>query len=151
MTVAGDEELKEVYCPMVPEHKKSWVEGLRSGNYKQGRGHLRQSNGEDVFCCLGVLQDIVHPDDWVEPNVFGSDDAKLWQVPEVDMYDDADDPSLSDGEIQEKLMDATNFDSEAMHILITMNDGEYPSGGMGQPKVNMKTFEQIADAIEGQL
>lgn len=32
-----------------------WVEALRSGKYKQGRGLLK---GEVGFCCLGVLCDI---------------------------------------------------------------------------------------------
>lgn len=40
---------------MNPEAKAKWIEALRSGKYKQGRGALR--NG-DTFCCLGVLCDI---------------------------------------------------------------------------------------------
>ena len=35
--------------------KVRWVERLRSGGDKQGRGALRQDN---AFCCLGVLCDI---------------------------------------------------------------------------------------------
>ncbi len=31
---------------------KQWVAALRSGQYKQGTGQLRQG---DKFCCLGVL------------------------------------------------------------------------------------------------
>lgn len=37
------------------EHRKLWVEALRSGKYRQGEGALRS---EDKFCCLGVLADI---------------------------------------------------------------------------------------------
>lgn len=33
-----------------------WVVALRSGTYKQGRGRLRNANGE--YCCLGVLCEI---------------------------------------------------------------------------------------------
>lgn len=40
---------------MNPEIKAKWLAALRSGEYKQGRGELR--NG-DSFCCLGVLCDL---------------------------------------------------------------------------------------------
>lgn len=35
---------------------KQWVEALRNGKYSQGRKALR--NGNNEFCCLGVLCDI---------------------------------------------------------------------------------------------
>lgn len=35
--------------------KKRWLKALRSGEYKQGVGYLK--NG-DEFCCLGVLCDL---------------------------------------------------------------------------------------------
>ena len=41
---------------MDQEIKIKWVEALKSGKYKQGRGQLRSLNNE--FCCLGVLADI---------------------------------------------------------------------------------------------
>lgn len=46
--------------PMKPEIKELWVEALRSGEYEQGRGRLTQWNqdGDEMFCCLGVLCDI---------------------------------------------------------------------------------------------
>jgi len=46
------------------EAVKKWVEALRSGNYKQGKGALRVTQGrelspsEDRFCCLGVACDL---------------------------------------------------------------------------------------------
>ena len=42
---------------MNKEWKKKWIAALRSGEYKQGRKVLRNSN--DEFCCLGVLCDLV--------------------------------------------------------------------------------------------
>ena len=42
--------------------KEEWVSALRSGKYKQGRGYLR--NKEDLYCCLGVLCNIINPDKW---------------------------------------------------------------------------------------
>lgn len=35
--------------------KQRWIEALRSGQYKQGEGCLREA---DKYCCLGVLTDL---------------------------------------------------------------------------------------------
>lgn len=49
---------------MKPEVRKSWCKALRSGEYTQGRGSMRDVViGEDglscdVYCCLGVLTDL---------------------------------------------------------------------------------------------
>ena len=42
--------------------KGRWIAALRSGKYKQHPGVLR--SGENEFCCLGVLCDVVDPDGW---------------------------------------------------------------------------------------
>lgn len=48
------------------EAVKKWVEALRSGNYKQGKGALRATQRinpqEDKFCCLGVACDLAERD-----------------------------------------------------------------------------------------
>ena len=53
--------------------RKQWVAALRSGKYKQGDGKLRQleldketcePTGNEQFCCLGVLCDLVEPNQW---------------------------------------------------------------------------------------
>jgi hypothetical protein len=41
--------------------KARWIKALRSGEYKQGFGHLRKG---DCFCANGVLADIVDPKGW---------------------------------------------------------------------------------------
>ncbi len=40
--------------------KHLWLDALRSGEYKQGKGSLRDTddNGEHSYCCLGVLCDL---------------------------------------------------------------------------------------------
>ncbi len=39
--------------------KAKWVEALRSGEYKQGKGVLRGSDmTKPTYCCLGVLCDV---------------------------------------------------------------------------------------------
>lgn len=36
--------------------KQQWVAALKSGEFKQGEGALRRTDGDGVsFCCLGVL------------------------------------------------------------------------------------------------
>lgn len=40
---------------MDPTIKAEWVRRLRSGDYRQGRRHLRQGNS---YCCLGVLAEM---------------------------------------------------------------------------------------------
>jgi hypothetical protein len=51
---------------MNKEYKQKWVEALRSGEYKQGKGVLRSKS--DEYCCLGVLCDIVDPEGWTTPD-----------------------------------------------------------------------------------
>ena len=41
---------------MKPEIKAAWLAALRSGEYRQTTGTLRDSAG--AFCCLGVLCDL---------------------------------------------------------------------------------------------
>ena len=51
---------------MNQEIKKKWLNALRSGDYKQGRDVLRRvgRDGEDRWCCLGVLCDIIDKKGW---------------------------------------------------------------------------------------
>lgn len=59
-----------------PEVKAKWLEALRSGRYQQGRSYLHTASpdGEDRFCCLGVLCDLAANDGIVRTSV-GHDDA----------------------------------------------------------------------------
>jgi len=47
---------------MSPELKVGWVAALRSDEYEQGRGGLRDSEGG--HCCIGVLADLIDPNGW---------------------------------------------------------------------------------------
>ncbi len=42
---------------MDPKWKAKWLVALRSGEFKQGTGRLRNDKGE--YCCLGVLCEII--------------------------------------------------------------------------------------------
>ena len=48
--------MSEYTLEQMKEHRRLWVEALRSGKYKQGTHALRSS--DDRYCCLGVLCDI---------------------------------------------------------------------------------------------
>lgn len=57
---------------MLNENAKKWVAALRSGEYKQTKQVLRDSNG---FCCLGVACDLYAKrgqcyGSWMEDNTF---------------------------------------------------------------------------------
>jgi hypothetical protein len=103
--------------------KKKWVEALRSGKYKKGRGALKNRGR---YCCLGVLCDI-GPTKWH----YGT--AIL-------------------GKCRSDLTLPTNFrarlkisDSDE-NTLMAMNDG---IGRIGHGQ--RTTFKKIADWIERNL
>lgn len=50
------------------EHRKLWVEALRSGKYRQTDAALRRGDG---FCCLGVACDISGLGEWSDTDVDG--------------------------------------------------------------------------------
>ena len=111
---------------MDAEIKRKWVEALRSGKYAQTKSHLRDEHG---YCCLGVLCDLIAPNDWqsnVEDDVFKHRRANSFPHPEV----------LATAGIEGN----TDCD-EPVHPLWTaahMND-------------DGRTFAEIADYIEGYL
>lgn len=79
---------------MEPELKVRWVEALKSGKYRFGRGCLRALNdqGELEYCPLGVLCEVVEgPEVWVHSwlGKYG------WKTPdgriETQMYADGPD------------------------------------------------------------
>jgi len=48
---------------MKQEVAKTWSEALRSGQYEQCTGYLKQAEGPgNAYCCLGVLCDLYHAD-----------------------------------------------------------------------------------------
>ena len=114
---------------MNPEIKAQWVAALRSGEYKQGRGQLR--NTDDEYCCLGVLCDLAVKagvTEWVfslESTSYGCGayEATVVPPPEVRKWDEH--PGLS-----------YRFSGKS---LIVQND------------FAGKSFLEIADLIEAEL
>lgn len=113
------------------EPKKLWLEALRSGDYKQGKGYLRTNEGH---CCLGVLCEVaiangvpVTREEEQGYHYYDSDCA----MPPAEVMEwaglDVGNPTVLD-------RDNPNFET----TLATMND----SGA---------SFEKIAAVIEEQL
>lgn len=46
------------------KNQQKWIDALRSGKYKQGKGTLKTKNkeGEICYCCLGVAQELFEPE-----------------------------------------------------------------------------------------
>lgn len=108
---------------MDAEIKAKWIEALRSGTYRQGRGKLRSI--DDEFCCLGVLCDLVAPKSWA-------------------LDDDAYAMHGERGALRQSITELTGGLGGAQEsILIEMNDG-----GRDQPR---RSFSEIADYIEEYL
>jgi len=52
-----------------PEVKAQWLAALRSGDYEQGHGIMRTLDNK--FCCLGVLCDVLAPEEWHGTSMLG--------------------------------------------------------------------------------
>jgi hypothetical protein len=118
--------------------KKAWIKALRSGEYKQGHKRLcRTFNGEDLYCCLGVLANECADGYWVSVSdlAFDDDDSITWGF----VRHDGDDDALPEDAIIFSLEKELGIDKRAMSMLAGMND----VGGLD--------FEQIADWIEESL
>lgn len=59
------------------EHRRLWVEALRSGKYQQAKNRLRVANG---FCCLGVACDISGLGEWSGSGFYLYEDDKLLPI-----------------------------------------------------------------------
>lgn len=113
--------------------KAEWVAALRSGEYKQGRGHLRDV--EDNFCCLGVLCNL-HAQH--HPDIAKTHFNKSFYMNEG--------TTLPLAVLQWAGLDSSDPIVDG-HFLSTWNDGLNTS----LRHVDPLNFEQIADLIEKNL
>lgn len=113
---------------MIPEQievRRRWIAALRSGKYKQGRRGLRIIYGDnELWCCLGVLCDVVAPENWVSSGQFYQAYQHLEGFSAL--------PTTA-------ILESAGIDQFELNRLIQMNDG------LG------RTFEQIADFLERRL
>lgn len=122
---------------MDKELKEKWVAALRSGKYKQGRMVLRDGNNN--YCCLGVLCDLIDNTKWKYENEVCFHDGTNRQVYSYDKQ-----TAFLSEEIQLKYLDTDKNRIEDYHKydllweLANMNDQN-------------QTFNQIANYIEKNL
>jgi hypothetical protein len=124
------------------EIKAQWVAALRSGEYEQGRGYLRTSDGK--FCCLGVLCDLAakagvvrvsESDDFAYGALYGLEDQVFGLPAEVRDW-------AGGGLTPEPYVKFTP-PGEA--------ERDFPLSALNDHKVKGQTFAQIADLIDAQL
>lgn len=121
---------------------QEWIDALRSGEYKQGRGQLRmgkvmgpyglQSDKEFSYCCLGVLCEIVGTE-W-EGNDAVYEDIKSYTTLPLPLGNRIRNyyPNLL-GQHEPEFADLANI---SVLLLESLNDD------------NKLTFSEIADEIE---
>lgn len=102
--------------------KKKWLKALRSGDFAQSTGGLKNDDG---YCCLGVLAEVADPE------------QKTWDTGCV-FFGAKTEPygnSITDGAAQVELLGG-RIPPKTMGRLVAMND----DAGL--------TFNEIADYIE---
>jgi hypothetical protein len=105
---------------MNPEIKKKWLTALRSGEYKQTAGALKDTSG---YCCLGVLCEAAGYTNWQAPTE--GDEMSCYGIPFPEKYRDETfegDGSTCIGNIPEKFMEEIGMTKEENTELISMND-----------------------------
>jgi hypothetical protein len=119
---------------MKADIKKAWVNALRSGKYKQGRGRLcAVDHGDERLCCLGVLCELAVLDR-VTTKTVGDDgvaryNSSLNYLPE----------------------DVQTWAGLSSYNPVVANGTHLASHNDGVNDVPAKSFDQIADLIEKHL
>ena len=106
---------------------RKWLAALRSGEYKQAKGCLRNVNNE--FCCLGVAVDVMSPSTWLK-TLNSYDEYSYRKFGQSEIISDEEFNRFIPMYIQNTLPFYVCVDT-----LTYLNDGGY-------------TFVQIADIIE---
>lgn len=116
---------------MNQEIKKEWVAALRSGEYKQGRGYLCDYG---LYCCLGVLCDIVHKKGGVEKH----------GVSDIIEYGESCESGVLPSEV-------IAFCDISMADPCVSYDSDIKNTGLAFINDQGANFNEIADIIEEQL
>jgi hypothetical protein len=127
---------------MDPQIKARWTAALRSGDYTQGHGRLRQIGpGKDYFCCLGVLCELAHEEGAVSRFLNEGSSRYVYSGG----YNDASPTTLP--AVVRNWAHMSPVHNQAVNTLMEMNDGtKKPDGSYG-----IYTFSEIADWIDENL
>lgn len=105
---------------------KKWLDALRSGEYKQSKRSLRDSELGCAYCCLGVLCEVDRCD-----------------------WDEVYEENEGDEILPESLRDKYKFNSCVG--LIEKEDNSYKYPDLASMNDSGKSFMEIADFIENNL
>jgi predicted nucleotidyltransferase len=127
---------------MDPVIKEKWINALRSGEYKQGKGCLY--NGES-FCCLGVLFDIMTKENptkyyWGDKRFFEKN--KFTYIPNNDI--DSSGIVLPNFLVEDKDIDIVKYGSGFLF-------GPYVEDSLWWLNDQNVSFNEIADIIEEKI
>ena len=136
---------------MNQEIKAKWVNALRSGDYEQGQGALKNPNGQ--YCCLGVLCDLYDKHRMEE---FGAESS--WTVDTVSLNEYISVLDHSEvGVPPNEVVDWAGLPDNNPEVLVDLEDevgGETYQYELPIAELNDDqglTFNELADLIEEQL
>lgn len=126
--------------------KERWVAALRSGEYKQGYSVLR--DGQERYCCLGVLSEIAVQDGVIAPATMDFvPDCSISGTPVSYAYG-----RMRHGTVlPDEVVEWAGLSSE--NPTVQMSDYDYGPFRDSLAEINdaEHSFEYIADLIEAQL
>ena len=132
---------------MNPKIKAQWLAALRSGEYQQGKGALRRTiQGEEKFCCLGVLCELAVKAEVTPAPVVDSHQPTLaaWQYENGNW-----------GSLPPSVRDWAGLLSVDPSVIVTSGSANHPvrhEQNLSECNDDLRlTFAQIADVIEAQL
>jgi hypothetical protein len=133
------------------ENIRKWVEALRSGEYRQGKGHLTVLDSEEQersYCCLGVACEISGVTDPVEvvdsPNT--GDPILSWSGEFA--YSPTDDEENSRFFPPREVLDWLGLEAYNPPLTFVSDTGSQSICAAEANDTFGKSFEEIADAIE---
>jgi len=126
---------------MNPKIKAEWVAALRSGQYQQSEGALRDAN--DKYCCLGVLCEIARKHE-VDLIVTGPHDDYEDGFSNNWVYDGTDEL------LPDAVVEWAELDSDNPEVQVGV-DGERVWEGLANVNDRGTPFPAIAEMIDNSL
>jgi hypothetical protein len=120
------------------EHRKLWIDALRSGNYKQTSTCLRSKNGREyAYCCLGVACEVYLKSGDAHEYEQWATESTFKFTPDIDSVN-----SVKGGFLPYTVQEWLGLNSDA---------GYYAGGALYRDNdANAYTFNDIASVIEAE-
>lgn len=134
--------------------KERWVTALRSGEYEQGKGYLRLSDGKgkDHYCCLGVLSELAARDGVIAPatvrSFLGTEQAMTGEVVQMHYGVNPDTGAECETTLPPVVRDWAGLERLDPYVDAEDDDGFPRRTYLSQMNDNDTSFGEIADYIE---